>query len=216
MAAYHAQVEFPVIRLLLGDDAPQFNWVTDELALCWVHEGRHYKKLEPVVAAHRALTEAFQTDFWTFYHELRQYRTQPATAERLRLAAEFDRLFSRVTGYAALDARIAKTRAKKHCLLLVLAHPEIPLHNNDMELGARQRVRKRDVSLGPRTQDGTRAWDTFMTLAATAKKLGVGFYAYIQDRISGARQLPSLADLITERAKQCPLDGSWTASEASR
>ena len=212
VAAYHAPVEFPVIRLLLCDDAPQFNWVTDELALCWVHEGRHYKKLEPVVAAHRVLTEAFQKDFWAFYHELRHYCTEPAFAERLRLEAEFDGLFRRVTGYADLDARIAKTRAKQSCLLRVLAHPEIPLHNNDAELAVRQRVRKRDVSLGPRTKEGTHAWDTFMTLAATAKKLGVSFYAYIQDRISEARQLPSLANLITERAKQCPLDGSWTSA----
>ena len=47
VAAYHADVEFPVVRLLVCDDAPQFTLVTEELALCWVHEGRHYKKLMP-------------------------------------------------------------------------------------------------------------------------------------------------------------------------
>ncbi len=52
---------------------------------------------------------------------------------------------------------------------MVLKHPEIPLHNNPAELEARQRVRKRDVSFGPRTQDGIEAWDTFMSLAATAQ-----------------------------------------------
>ena len=36
-------------------------------------------------------------------------------------------------------------------------------------LGARKRVRKRDVSFGPRTEDGKQAWDIFMTLAATTK-----------------------------------------------
>jgi hypothetical protein len=41
VAAYHVQVEFPVVRLLVCDDAPQFRLVTEELALCWVHEGRH-------------------------------------------------------------------------------------------------------------------------------------------------------------------------------
>jgi hypothetical protein len=30
VAAYHAQLEFPVVKLLLCDDAPQFNWVTDQ------------------------------------------------------------------------------------------------------------------------------------------------------------------------------------------
>ena len=73
---------------------------------------------------------------------------------------------------------------------MVLAHPEIPLHNNPAELGARARVRKRDVSFGPRTREGAKAWDTFMTLAATATKLGVSFYHYIHDRVSGASQMP--------------------------
>ncbi len=41
VAASHADVEFPVVRLLVCDDAPQFTLVTEELALCWVHEGRH-------------------------------------------------------------------------------------------------------------------------------------------------------------------------------
>jgi hypothetical protein len=56
VAAYHAQLEFPIVKLLVCDDAPQFNWLTEELALCWVHEGRHYKKLEPYLppASHRA------------------------------------------------------------------------------------------------------------------------------------------------------------------
>ena len=40
-----------------------------------------------------------------------------------------------------------------------------------------------------------------MTLAVTATKLGVSFYHYIHDRVSGAYQMPALADLIEERAK---------------
>ena len=42
----------------------------------------------------------------------------------------------------ALDQRIAKTKANKGELLMVLRHPEIPLHNNPAELGSRERVRK--------------------------------------------------------------------------
>jgi len=79
-------------------------------------------------------------------------------------------------------------------------------------LGARQRVRKRDVSFGPRTADGARAWDTFMTLAETARKLGVSFYRYIHDRVSGANRLPSLAEEITRQAQQFNLGTSWATS----
>jgi len=212
VAAYHADVEFPVVRLLVCDDAPQFTLVTEELALCWVHEGRHYKKLMPSIPYHQALLEAFVQRFWTYYDQLLAYREQPTPEEAMRLTEEFETLFATVTGYQALDERITKTRAKKNCLLMVLVHPEIPLHNNPAELGARARVRKRDVSFGPRTHEGARAWDTFMTLAATATKLGVSFYHYIQDRISGTSQMPSLADLIGERAKMLNLGASWDTS----
>jgi len=209
VAAYHAQLEFPVVRLVICDDAPQFKLVTEELALCWIHDGRHYKKLVPYVAHHRQLLDAFQKRYWGFYKQLRDYREHPTTEDRVRLTDEFDELFSTVTGYDALDKRIAKTKAKKHFLLVVLDHPEIPLHNNPAELGARRQVRKRKISLGTRTEDGTKARDTFATLAATAKKQDVSFYEYIYDRVSGAYEMPSLADLITRQAEQLQLGASW-------
>jgi hypothetical protein len=209
VASYHAQLEFPVVKLLLCDDAPQFNWVTEQLALCWIHEGRHYKKLDPSSPPFRNLLTEFTKQFWKYYDELLTYRQQPSTDEKARLETKFDTLFATVTGYRALDERIEKTKFKKTNLLLVLDHPEIPLHNNPAELGARQRVRKRDVSFGPRTHDGANAWDTFMTLTATAKKLGVSIYRYIHDRVSGACQMPDLADLITQRAIELSLGASW-------
>jgi hypothetical protein len=209
VAAYHAQLEWPVVRLLICDDAPQFTWITDELAGCWVHEGRHYKKLLPRVPLHQAVLDTFLTDFWAFYDALLAYRQQPTSEERARLAARFDVLFATETGYWALDERIRKTRTKKACLLLVLEHPEIPLHNNPAELGARQRVRKRAISFGPRTAEGSKAWDTFQSLGATARKLGVNFYHYLHDRISGTNQIPPLAEIIAERASDLNLGASW-------
>lgn len=212
VAAYHAQTEWPIVRLLLCDGALQFTWVTEDLALCWVHEGRHYKKLIPTVAPHRQVLSAFLTDFWDYYDDLLAYREHPCAAARQRLADAFDTLFTRKTGYWALDERIALTLAKKTSLLMVLTHPEIELHNNPAELGARQRVRKRVISFGPRTPEGAKAWDTFMSLAATTKQLGVSFYHYIHDRISGTNQIPPLNEIIDERAKDLDLGASWTTA----
>ena len=209
VAAYHAQQDFPVVDLLLCDDADQFKRLTSDLALCWIHDARHYKKLAPVISLHRQLLDNFMGQYWDLYDALLNYRQAPLPDDATRLSQRFDVLFATTTGYVDLDDRIAKTQAKKDALLMVLKHPELPLHNNPAELAARRRVRKRDVSFGPRTEEGKQGWDTFMTLADTAKKLGVSFYHYIFDRVSQANRIPQLADLIAERAKQLGLGASW-------
>jgi len=126
VAAYHAQMEFPVIRLLLCDDAPQFKLITPELALCWIHDGRHYKKLDPFLFQHRQLLNTFLDQYWDFYRQLLQYRQNPSNPERTRLDHLFDEIFLTVTGYDALDQRIAKTKAKKSSMLIVLDHLRNP------------------------------------------------------------------------------------------
>jgi len=177
--------------------------------LCWVHDGRTYKKLEPVIALHRQQLADFRKRYWEYYDQLLAYRETPTEKERQRLDSQFDLLFATETGYHDLDQRIAKTRAKKASLLLALQHPELPLHNNASELAVRQRVRKRDVSFAPRTQLGLHAWDTFMTLADTARKLGISFYAYIRDRVSGTNLIPPMSLLVTKRARELNLAWSW-------
>ena len=201
VAAYHAETGVPIVDTLVSDDASVFHWLTRALMLCWVHDGRLYKKLEPVVALHRQQLKDFRKRYWEYYHRLLAYRQEPNAEKRLQLESEFDELFATHTGYYDLDQRIEKTRAKKDSLLQVLVHPELPLNNNASELAVRQRVRKRDVSFGPRTPLGVKAWDTFATLADTARKLGISFYAYIQDRISETHQIPPLATLVTQRAR---------------
>ena len=174
IAAYHAEAGH--VRLLLCDDAKQFKLVADELALCWIHDGRHYQTLDPCVALHGQWLDQFRKRYWDYYKELRAYRQDPTPEQATQLRDQFDELFSTVTGYEALDQRITKTKANKVYLLMVLDHPEIPLHNNAAELGARTRVRKRVVSYGPRSEQGAKAWDTMETLLGTAKKLGVNFF----------------------------------------
>jgi hypothetical protein len=213
LAAYRAGEASPV-SLLVCDDAPQWREITEAVSLCWVHDGRHYTKLQPYLPQHQKLLAEFRKSYWEFYRKLRAYQEEPTVEAAARLEAAFDALFGQETGYDLLDDRIRLTRGKKKELLAVLLHPEVPLHNNAAELGVRRRVRKRDVSFGPRTEAGTRAWDTFQTLAATASKLGISFYQYLYDRISEANQKPALAAVIEERARHLDLGASWrTLSE---
>jgi hypothetical protein len=153
IAAYHAQTACPLVELLICDDAPQFDWLPAQLALCWVHEHRHYKKLTPCLPNPRQQLDQFQEHFWKLYRQLLAYRHHPTPKEADELQGAFERLFGEASDSEQLDKRKTLTLAKKDHLLMVLSHPEIPLHNNPAELLARQRVRKRDVSeasLAPR------------------------------------------------------------------
>lgn len=200
IASYHQEEDYPVIKILLADDAPQFKLLTEHLALCWVHDGRHYKKLSPVVPHNVGILQGFITSYWQYYRKLLEYKEAPSEERAASLSQEFDRLFCTVTGYDALDERIAKTKAKKQNMLLALRYPELPLHNNASELAARQQARKRDVSLHTIVPDGTKANDTFLTIVETCKKLGINCYDYFLDRIRRLSDIPPLAEIITDKS----------------
>jgi len=193
---YQQQTAVPVVETLVCDDAGQFKLITDQLALCWIHAGRHYERLSPVVTRHAEALDKFAERYWDYYALLQRYCGNPISADADRLRLEFDELFSTRTGYAALDDRIAKTAAKRDELLTVLLHPEVPLHNNASELGARVSARRRDVSLHSRSVRGARAMDIFTTIVQTSKKLGISAYRFLRDRLSHHLEMPSLSACI--------------------
>jgi len=189
------------IKIRVCDDAPQFKTITECLALCWVHEGRHFKKLKPLILGNQEKVDAVITDLWAFYRKLLAYKQAPSETQAKTLSAEFDALFTQTTDYDLLDDRLQKIAAKKDNLLLVLTYPEIPLHNNPAELGARVQTRKGDVSLQTKNDKGTKAKDTMMTIVQTARKLGINTLDYIRDRVSLSYQMPSLSSLIKLRSQ---------------
>jgi hypothetical protein len=95
---------------------------------------------------------------------------------------------------------------------LVLTHPELPLHNNEAELAARDRVRKRDFSLSAHSIEGLAAWDTFQSIVPTARKHGVCIVDYIQDRLRGVHMNPRLAS----RLNSVPLRRLYTRNPVRR
>ena len=198
IAYYHYQTETPVIKNLLSDNAPEYKRITENNGLCWIHDGRSYKALNPIVPVNQEELDLFLNCYWDYYQSLLDYKKDPSPLKAEKLSLEFDEIFSTQTDYPALDNRIQKTKAKKEGMLLVLKYPEIELHNNASELGARAQARKRDVSLHTMSDEGTKSQDTFLTITQTAKKLGVNIYDYIFDRISGKYELPSLASLIPQ------------------
>jgi hypothetical protein len=62
--------------------------VTKNLSLCWIHEGRHYARLTPVVPSHAEQLSRFQERFWDYYAALQRYYLR----DRLLQSHEIPRL----------------------------------------------------------------------------------------------------------------------------
>jgi hypothetical protein len=196
IAHYHQSNEFGIVNILVADDAPQFKLLSLFLALCWVHMGRHLKKLNPVVPKFKNELEDFQNKFWIYYGKLREFQKNPHEVRIKELEDEFDKLFSIQTGYPELNERIEKIGNKKENLLTVLKYPDVPLNNNGSENGARIQKRREDVSLQTKSRDGTIAKDAMMSIVETCRKLGINSRDFIRDRILQLREIPKLADII--------------------
>jgi hypothetical protein len=185
---------------VLSDGAPQF--VLFVHAGCWIHAERPLAKLVPHNDQHGTAIDKVRSHIWELYQDLKAYRAQPDAAQRLVLEARFDALVAQRTGYPSIDGVLKEMRDHRADLLRVLERPEIPLHNNAMESDIREFVKRRKISGGTRNDAGRRCRDTFASLKKTCRKLGVRFWDYLQDRVRGLGQIPSLADLIHQKAAE--------------
>ncbi len=136
----------------------------------------------------------------------------PDPAQQSILATRFDTLVEQRTGYPNVDQVLKSMRDMKDDLLRVLAHPDIPLHNNAEESDIREFVKRRKISGGTRSTAGRRCRDTFASLKKTCRKLGVCFWGYLQDRVAGLGRLPRLADVIRQKAREVAAQEPMAAS----
>jgi hypothetical protein len=189
--------------VIVSDDAGQFDvWLH---ALCWVHAERNINKVVPLSEMQRADLEAVRKDLWQLYADLKAYKTKPEAQQKEALAARFDALGARRTCCAQLNQALKRLGRNKAELLLVLERPEVPLHNNLSEQDIRDWVTRRKVSGGTRSVLGRRCRDTFASLRKTCRKLGVSFWEYLRDRLSGKVQLPRLSELLRRKATEKPV-----------
>lgn len=212
LAGYHAQSEIPIPQALLSDDAAIFRGLIDEQALCWLHDFRHYLELVPERPLHERQFRLFKARYWKLYRRLLRYKAAPTAREAKAIETAFDRLVNEQKAPSFLAECIARTRKNKEKLLLVLRHPDLPLHNNARELDVRRRVRKRAVSFGPVSAAGRQAWDTLQSLAATVEKLGISLWSFLQDRVHEIGAIPPLPELIAQKASQLKQPNSWAAT----
>jgi hypothetical protein len=185
--------------VIVSDDAGQFNIL--QHALCWVHAERTLAKLIVPSTIKQEILENVRKQVWDFYSELKIYKENPTEKDNLRLQDLFDAIFTQKTDFQLLNLALKRLHANKSELLLVLDRPEIPLHNNLSENDIREYVKKRKISGSTRSEEGRKCRDTFTSIKKTCRKLGISFWHFINDRISGNNQIAPLSQLIEQRAQ---------------
>jgi hypothetical protein len=193
---------------ILSDGAGQFN-VLVHIA-CWIHAERPLTRMVPYSDEHRTAIEKARQQIWEFYQDLKAYRLEPKEAQRPVLEARFDELCANRTGFPSVDAVLKGMSENRADLLRVLERPEVPLHNNLSEGHMRDYVKKRKISGSTRSESGRRARDTFASLKKTCRRLGVNFWAYLQDRLRGHGRIPPLAELIRKKGQEM-----WPSKESA-
>jgi len=186
--------------VIVSDDAGQFR--VGLHALCWVHAERLVHKLVPATPEQRRAVELVRTLIWWLYADLKAWKLDSCPQRAAALRARFDRIFKRKTDYVTLDRLLARLHRRKHELLRVLQHPEIPLHTNGSENDIRACVTKRKISGGTMSTAGRTARDVMLGLMKTCSKLKVSFFRYLGDRlhVPGAIAVPPLPDLVRQAA----------------
>lgn len=192
-------------KIMMSDDAKQFMFLAVYHALCWIHEIRHYRKMNPILEWHKKKLNHFLQLIYDYYEQLKEYKKHPTQKQKKFLEKRFDEIFSMKTGYQELDDRIALTRKKKEKLILVLKYPQIPLHNNPAEIALRELVIKKKISYGTKSEEGRIAWENMMTIMDTCRKHDVSFMEYVKDIFSREYSMPRLSTLILEKAKANPV-----------
>lgn len=188
--------------VILSDDAGQFDVLLH--ALCWIHAERPINKLVGFNDAQREALDAVRTQIWEFYSELKTYKQAPDDKKKSELEERFDEIFTTRTCYETLNQALQRIYKNKSELLLVLERPDVPLHNNASERDIREYVKKRLISGSTRSDLGRHCRDTFASLKKTCRKLGVGFWEYLKDRLSGMNSIPWLPELMRLRITESP------------
>jgi hypothetical protein len=87
--------------VIVSDDAGQFD--VFQHALCWIHAERHLRRIVCVTDEQHRLVALQRQLVWWFYADLKLYKDDPTAPRRTALRRRFDRIFTRVTGFAELD-----------------------------------------------------------------------------------------------------------------
>lgn len=175
-------------KLFVSDDASCYGERLMMLykQLCWLHEVRHYLKLDPRFNLHKKKLAEVINNLWEFYQQAKAYCLDPTENKRQELENLFNQITSQKTGYKELDHRLELTNRKRERLLVFLAHPFLPIHNNQSEQDVRDAVMIRMISRETKSKAGDRSLERHLSIIHTAKKQGLDVFETIHGFLTGS------------------------------
>ena len=165
-----------------------------------MHIERNLQKIHAYTQPQRDQLDQVLQAFWQVYQGLKAYKATPSEALKQKCLNAFEALCDWQTEWIALQKGLDKIKAYKEEMLVVLEHPQVPLHNNQSERDIREFVKKRKISGSSRSENGRKARDTFASLKKTCRKLNISFWDFLLDRLTEAKQIEKLSKLIYQEA----------------
>lgn len=188
-------------KFIMSDGAKQYNLFSH--ATCWIHAVRLLEKVS-VGKSSQEKVEEILNHLKKYYHFLKLYQVRPRELMKKRLVRLFDLIADLGTGDKDFESAFSQFISHKSELLLVLEHPEIPLHNNLAEQSLREVVIRRKISGGAKNDRGTEARDLFCSLKQTCRKLNISFWSYLKDRILGSKKIAPLPKILSQKFAAAP------------
>ena len=184
-------------QVILSDDAGQFKVLKH--ALCWVHIERNLQKIHTYTTQQRNQLDQVLQAFWELYQLMKTYQGNPSQKLKQECLESFQSICDWQTDWIALKKGLSKLKTYKDEMLVVLEHPQVPLHNNQSERDIREFVKKRKISGSTRSEQGRKARDTFASLKKTSRKLNISFWDFLFDRITDAKHIEYLPEIMKRK-----------------
>ena len=116
--------------IVVSDDAGQFNLLIMLHALCWIHAERLLAKLVGFNENQKKDLARVRGQLWDLYQILKLFKQCPNDKLADEIRERYDAIFTQKTSFETLNQLLKRLNKNKSELLLVLEHPELPLHNN--------------------------------------------------------------------------------------
>jgi regulator of replication initiation timing len=187
-------------EVLVSDAAGEYKEILAAHQECWIHELRHYREIRICSDYVREELDLFFEKAWDLFDLMESYKFYPTLEIRNKIESDFDLIFNKKYQSFMINHCRGNTLSRREGLLRFLDHPLIPIHNNQAESDIREKVIRRKISGGHKNDRGAAAGNMWISIYQTARKNGVSFFLYLQDRFKDLNQIAQLPEIIGLRA----------------